>query len=537
MTFLPIVERELRVSARRPGTYWGRMGSALAAIGIGGWIMFIPGLRTPHELGLTLFIALSIIAFIFSLLIGVATTADCLSEEKREGTLGLLFLTDLKGYDIVFGKLAATSFNGLYGMLAIFPVMAIPLLMGGVTGAEFWRVVLVSTNNLFFSLAVGMFCSAISRDERKALVLAVLIIVLLTVVVPLIYLLILEIYRAKGVRTLWEARKLMLIPSPGFACFFAFDGTFSNSIFKGYNFFYESVACIHSLGWALLVATCFIVPRTWQDKAGSPAASSRQERWRRWAYGAPPGRQTRRTRMLETNPFYWLTARDRLKAAFVWGFLGACGLLWLWGFLAFKRGWLDQGVYVVTAFLIHSVLKLWVASEACRRLCMDRRSGALELLLSTPLTVKKILNGQMLALWQQFAGPLFVVLVADTIFISTHRAEADWLRTWAAAVIMLLADLITLSWVGMWLGLRSRRANRALAAAVARILVLPWGVFLLALFILKYAAWENDSLGLVIWIGIGLITDVVFGVTAYRNLQGRFREVATQRFESGRAKG
>ena len=83
-------------------------------------------------------------------------------------SLGLLFLTDLKGYDIVLGKLAATSLNTFYGMLAIFPVLAISLLVGGVSGGEFWRMVLVSVNNLLFSLAVGIVCSAISRDERKA---------------------------------------------------------------------------------------------------------------------------------------------------------------------------------------------------------------------------------------------------------------------------------------------------------------------------------------------------------------------------------
>ena len=51
-----------------------------------------------------LFTVLNAIAFIFCLLAGVFLTADCLSEEKREGTLGLLFLTSLKGYDVVLGK-------------------------------------------------------------------------------------------------------------------------------------------------------------------------------------------------------------------------------------------------------------------------------------------------------------------------------------------------------------------------------------------------------------------------------------------------
>ncbi len=34
MTFLPIVERELRVAARRKGTYWSRIGAAGIAVAI-----------------------------------------------------------------------------------------------------------------------------------------------------------------------------------------------------------------------------------------------------------------------------------------------------------------------------------------------------------------------------------------------------------------------------------------------------------------------------------------------------------------------
>src|SRR5437762_6345486 len=64
--------------------------------------------------GRYLFRALFGFAFVYCLFIGARLTADCLSEEKRDGTLGLLFLTDLKGYDVVFGKLAATSVNSIY---------------------------------------------------------------------------------------------------------------------------------------------------------------------------------------------------------------------------------------------------------------------------------------------------------------------------------------------------------------------------------------------------------------------------------------
>jgi ABC-type transport system involved in multi-copper enzyme maturation permease subunit len=103
-------------------------------------------------------------AALYCLFSGVWSTADCLSEEKREGTLGLLFLTDLKGYDVVFGKLVATSLNGFYALLAVVPILALPLLLGGITGGEFARMALVVVNTLFFSLALGICVSAVCRS-------------------------------------------------------------------------------------------------------------------------------------------------------------------------------------------------------------------------------------------------------------------------------------------------------------------------------------------------------------------------------------
>src|SRR5262245_513428 len=103
MTFLPIVSRELLEASRRRGTYWMRLAAAAAGLVIGGWVMLVMRQEAPAEMSQVLFVSLSIAAYVYCLFAGVFRTADCLSEEKREGTLGLLFLTDLKGYDIVLG--------------------------------------------------------------------------------------------------------------------------------------------------------------------------------------------------------------------------------------------------------------------------------------------------------------------------------------------------------------------------------------------------------------------------------------------------
>ena len=168
MTFLPIVERELRVAGRQRGTYWTRLVVALVAVIIGAGIFFTRPAVDPVELGKSIFLGLGGVSLAYGLIAGRLFTADCLSFEKREGTLGLLFLTDLRGHDVVLGKLAATSMKGFYGLLAVFPVLAVPLLMGGITNGEFWRMVLVLTNTCLFSLAIGLFVSALCRESRTA---------------------------------------------------------------------------------------------------------------------------------------------------------------------------------------------------------------------------------------------------------------------------------------------------------------------------------------------------------------------------------
>ena len=66
-----------------------------------------------------LFAALAGCAFILCLFAGVFLTSDSLSEEKREGTLGLLFLSSLLGSDIVLGKFSALALNAFFRRLCV----------------------------------------------------------------------------------------------------------------------------------------------------------------------------------------------------------------------------------------------------------------------------------------------------------------------------------------------------------------------------------------------------------------------------------
>ena len=102
-------------------------GAALAAL-LGMVISFFYLLMfmlagPSRSAGNFMFTFLSWYTLLTTLLAGIFLASDSLSEERREGTLGLLFLTDLKSYDIVLGKFMAVSLNAFYGLLAVFPVL------------------------------------------------------------------------------------------------------------------------------------------------------------------------------------------------------------------------------------------------------------------------------------------------------------------------------------------------------------------------------------------------------------------------------
>src|SRR3989442_433954 len=131
MTFLPIFERELSLWARNRGTYWGRFAVALC-----GMVVCLPQLGgmgwfgSPSTLGRYVFNGLVGAGFLLSSC-GCFLTADAISAERREGTLPLLLLTRVRPFDIVTGKLGSTGLASLCAVVALWPLLMIPVLRVG----------------------------------------------------------------------------------------------------------------------------------------------------------------------------------------------------------------------------------------------------------------------------------------------------------------------------------------------------------------------------------------------------------------------
>jgi ABC-type transport system involved in multi-copper enzyme maturation permease subunit len=476
MTFLPIVERELRVAARRKSTYRIRSWTVVLAIVVSFFsLMFFLMVRGRAAVGHSLFTYLTFYAFGLCLLAGVFLTADCLSEEKREGTIGLLFLTDLHGYDVVLGKFTAMLISALYGLLALLPITAFPLLLGGVTGGEFWRTALALVNALFVSLAAGVWISALARDGQHAMGRAFGLILMLVAVLPALARV------ASFSRFAWPLAMLSWL-SPLSSFTYASAALYLNHARE----FWGTLACTQFLGWVFIVLASLSLPNQWQQRTVEAQPRSYFERWLRRGRDNPAARVKLRQELLPINPVLWLAGAD----------IGFRKLTWL---ILFIWAGVVVVVTVSTPQQVGSMMLGWSGArpfgfllkvlftfQVCRFFTEARRNGALEMLLCTPLTNREIIRGQSIAARRAFLWP--VVIFTGLLFLPVGVQVVSGLSSLdfrqiltggfgfavsAMTVVRTIADFFALYWLGLWLSLTMKKPSLAPALTILLVLILP----------------------------------------------------------------
>lgn len=528
MSFLPIVERELRVTSRRGGFYWGRLAAAGTALVLGAILHRSTRGTGALEIGAALFAGLSWLTLAICLLAGAALTADRLSEERREGTLGLLFLTDLRGYDVVLGKLAAAALPALYQLLAVLPLLVLSLLFGGIAMVQVLKVSAALLITLLLSLSVGLAWSVCFTSGTRAMVTVQATLIGLTAGPWLAaWLWMLNRTAPNLTLPLWVEGLLPL--SPAFTLILALHPPGVPSSLPGFGFA-VSLACQSGLVIFCLVTTSLRVTRAWQDRT----ATVRNPRWRqRW----PAGRasQSSSSRRLEVNPFLWLSLRSRWSLVSVWAGTGLLVTVVLVGHWFYRTEWMDWDLDPLLSILAHGLIKGWAILAAVRQLAEDRRSGTLELLLTTPLTPGDFQRGQFLALGRQLAGPLAIILTADVALcayqLNTGFAEAKLtILFYGARLVMLGLDVSAIATTGLWLALTKPRSNQAVLGVANRVLWAPW---LMILGVLLINGWtglveitELRLLGL--WFATGVVTDLWLIDRCGRRFERGLREEAAR---------
>jgi ABC-type transport system involved in cytochrome c biogenesis permease component len=537
--FLPIVDRELRVAARQSRTWWRRVLTTAVALALFAFVFLVVGQWGGlSRVGRELFSALSVVGMIYALLAGPLTTADCLSRERREGTLGLLFLTDLRSYDVVLGKMAAASLNIVLDLTAVLPVVAIPMLMGGVSLAQLAFVALALVNIMFLSLALGTCTSALCSSGRSALTVTLAVLFFLTLGLMFLG------EEVLGIRMGSSAASWFYMLCPAYTMQCCLGGMFTGPRWD----YWLNMGGMHVLGWVCLVFASWRTTNSWRDLPASVRVLRWRERFERWRKGSSASRLAWRWSMLDRNPVSWLDGRDRLQERMLWGMLLIAATLGAMIHLLIPDQWPDMDWLFLWPIFAHYVLCVWIAIQAPRRLADDKGSGALEILLCTPVTPAEVVLGCMMILRRWFGRALLALLVLDGLlgfaYFSAH--EAMWQQPLSSPMLEILdfalcalvvapVQAFSLARIGLYEGLVQTTSLRASFMVAWKVGLLPWLVWIAFMLGLETSrryfqvpARITDEFAFAAWGSVHLLVCGVFLAHANGQLNRHFRALAAQ---------
>jgi hypothetical protein len=184
-------------------------------------------------------------------------------------------------------------------------------------------------------------------------------------------------------------------------------------------------------------------------------------------------------------------------------------------------------------------MKLMETTEACRRLNEDRHSGALELVLFTPLSVQNIIEDQRRALWETFRVPLLLLLGLNVILVWVVGL-ADPLRMngdagvfcvmYVGGAVLLLADYYALTWTGMRSALCKGKHARAIFSTLMRVMLIPWVIVLMTFLVATGSrgfSGNNVAGFFMFWALTAGVLDLMVATWAEANLNYKLRKIAS----------
>lgn len=458
MILLPLVERGLRLAARRGLTHWLRLGAAGLAFGgvIGGLVVFRAFGGGQDGAGLFRFVAW--LAWGFVLFEGVRQTADCVSSERREGTLGLLLLTALRPRDVVLGKLLPAALHTVYAVLAMMPVLGLALLLGGVTGGELARVAVALLVSVGLTLAAGVTASVLVEEATQAWVGAVILAGLFAAVSGPLLAHAFALQWAASQRPFW----LLLLAA---VCLIV-----GAVALAGRNL---RMAALDADAPPEPYALPELKAAAKEENDGEPPVLAEpvvDPGWR-----PPRARSAQEGDWLEESPALWLALRqDHGGAVFL---MCVAGFFLGFGSLALLGG--TQVVFGILLACCYGVAGLMLAWEGCRRMAELRRSGMMELLATTPLAVPELLQGFRLGLRRRYQRSVQVIVIVQLIAPAAMFAGGEPVEAARTTLLLLvingwfILELIAVTLVALYYGFALGSPGAAFGRTILWMVVVP----------------------------------------------------------------
>ncbi len=290
-----------------------------------------------------------------------ATAGDSISREKREGTLGLLFLTPLNAREIVMGKILLHAMRSAILLLSISPLLILPFMLGGITSGMLVEAFIFTFCLLILAIASGMVATVHNTEWMQSLVSSVLL-------CGLLWMVIMGVFRI-----------------------------------------YPLVVIVLSVA-ALLIAILHAGDRledSWQEEEAEKAdpiwvrffdMSDFFQTVFRW--------DTRKAR--DRNPIAWLQEYNWSSRLTKWGW---CLLLFVSEAVIIlgETTTLIFRQHVTYQMNLYRLTALGIAFTAAASFRRERQTGALELLLVTPISARQLIWGRLQGVWIHFFPPMAIL--------------------------------------------------------------------------------------------------------------------------------
>lgn len=470
MDILPLVARELNVALRRPSTkrlQLGFGGGTMLAV-FWGFLVWMGPSSTAAQ---TVFQGLTFFALAGIWLVSVFGVSDTISKERREGTIGFLFLTDLDAREVILGKLAAAALVPGYTLLAMFPGLALCAVAGSLTAGQFWRTIVALVVALGFALVVSVYVSTKCFRQRSAQGFAGLV---------------------------------LLVLNPVVICFAATSWVYD----RWPGPYWISLGLFGAMGSGALVLSCRNLERSWREQeeiskpVDVPALSYSSSKTR-------------------IEPVTWMMLRRIRSARARWRFAIPVVAMMLVLWLAPAGGMIPWLVAVL--FFSQLVLSFLNLAQTAHSFHQDRQDGSLELLLGTKLAAAEVFEGFYRAMLHRTRATLWTftaaaVIVAGLCWVTGSKTAAVFPLAMAAT---LWITCFSMGWVGVFRSLMTHLPLVGMLSAFARVTLFP----MLITVILLLAGRVEVAKVLMFWVCATAFVGAFFAMDAKAALAKHGREL------------
>jgi hypothetical protein len=440
MDYLPLLKRELRVALRAQKPVQSRLKVAAAGAGGSILILLFGALLSGRNQG-RLLAQLLCLAGLYCVLRTPQLTAGALAEERRNQTLGLLYISGLSVWEVFAGKFLSAALMTFTYLLALFPMLALPFLAGGISFDHFVATAAGLPVLVFFVLSISLLASVFTQDESGAIALCFLILSVLCIVTPAIF------YAQSYFAPNATPSSGWLLLSPAYGPKLVWNGLRTGFGPAAQADFWRNLGVTLTLSFMAIGIAAIAFKRLWREQEIGMYSTGWRQRFHEWLHGSRFRRQHLAKQWLDNNPYTWLAARDRQPAALAWLLLGGITLLWLLCWACWPAHWPSVANSFITATLLNSVLTWLQKHAAAREFGLARRDGAFETLLTTPLTPLEIVHGTLAAIRLQFRRSANLVLALNVFLLAGALVTRDWTGRTLSVFAIVSSVLLGWSWL------------------------------------------------------------------------------------------